>query len=63
MDFTMYELSTVLNGLRVAAERFRDHAKELKSMPAGYAAIAGQFTRQAEESERLADRIQELVGL
>lgn len=58
------EVSTLLNALLIAAERFSEHAKELQTSDfgvitnAGYVSLAKQFLRQKNESENLADKIQ-----
>ena len=47
--------STIINGLRVAAERFAADARDSADHPR----LAEQFSRQAADSLRLAERIEE----
>ena len=58
MNFTEYELTTLTNGLRVAAERFAEDAKELRAEPK-MERLAEQFYRQQRESLELANRLEE----
>ena len=59
------ERATITNGLRVAAERFKEHARDLLTpddrnpvIPAGYRSLAEQFERQCAESVKLAQQIE-----
>jgi hypothetical protein len=55
-QFTDTETYTVVNGLRVAADLFKQNAEELDG--GNYARLKEQFLRQEKESRELADRIE-----
>lgn len=56
MTFEENEWYTIINGLRVAAERFIENASicDRDNQPR----IAAQFRQQAEESRKIAERIE-----
>lgn len=56
-EFTERELQTAVNALRVAAERFNDHAKTMRDAFVPH--LAQQFERQASESRELAAKLEE----
>jgi hypothetical protein len=57
MKFKDHDESTILNALRVAAERFDEHVKTFAADGA-HQGLARQFERQAKDSRELADRIE-----
>jgi hypothetical protein len=51
------DLSTLVNGLRVAADRFDEDAKVCDDVP-GHERMAEQFRQQAKDSRAIADAVE-----
>lgn len=54
------DLTGTVNALRVAAERFEEHATECDAI-VGMMPVAKQFRYQAEQARRIADQIDEMA--
>lgn len=58
IDIDPEDLSTVVHGLRIAAERFDADAETCRQVP-GHERLAEQFVRQAADSRAIASAIED----
>lgn len=57
LEWTEREIHTAIHALRLAAERFNEHAVTMRG--AGMANLAEEFERQTVDSRQLADKLEE----
>jgi hypothetical protein len=60
--FDAGEQSTTWNALRIAAERYEEHAKTCAALPEGQRLVE-QFERQAKDARKLMDELSEAWGI
>ena len=56
--FDNHELTVAITALRVAAERYDEHAKTLEAYP-GHGGMRDQFRKQREDANELALKLEE----
>lgn len=62
MRFDSNDTNTVIHALRVAAQTFYNDAKIASELNPPNPRLAGQFKQQAEDSERIADALENAEG-